>query len=100
MAGLAESLVTRGMICLPFQEDAIISFDTPTITETLEVRPRIRSVTGDPPPGTLVPVMTSSQELKPIMKGAKAPAPSNPDPKPVPTSTIELKPIMKSAKEE
>lgn len=97
-------LITRGYICNPY--DAVVEFTPlvscrePEVRQTLEIRPRLRSmvVEEDDQPG--LPVTTSAQELKPIMKGAASPPPPDPDTRPVPHVVIELRPTIKKAEED
>jgi len=98
----AVCIATRGMICPPHpQEEELISCDAPVLQQALEVRPRVRSVTGQmSPPATTPPVITSTQEIRPSGKMAQAPAPTNPDPKPSQTAVIELRPVIKKVEED
>jgi hypothetical protein len=81
------------------QQDQVISFDTPLIQQTLEVRPKIRNVSGPPAPVLTPPVPVAVTELKPVTK-ANSPAPPDPDPRPTQTAVIELKPVIKDVEEE
>lgn len=101
MAGLAESIATRGVICNPIQQLQIIDQNRPVIQQTLEVRPIIRHVTGSPDPVSVVPPVTKAAiEIKPTVTQAQAPTLPDPDPKPTNTAVIELRPVVKSAEEE
>lgn len=97
-------IITRGLICNP--TDAVVEYSPlvscrePEIRQTLEIRPRLRGLIAEPDPVPTLPVTTSAQEIKPIMKSADAPAPPTPDNKPVPHVTIELRPVIKKAEED
>lgn len=97
-------LITRGFICNPYEAvvefSPLVSCDEPVVRQTLEVRPRVRSMAIEEPAQPTLPVTTSAQEVKPIMKRADAPAPPSPDNKPVPHVTIELRPVIKKAEED
>jgi len=97
---IATALLTRGMICVPCKKaNDLISFLTPEMTATLEVRPQIRGVIGPDDSSVDAPVVTSTQELRPTTN-PQGLAPVLTIHKPENTSAQELKPIIKSVKED
>jgi hypothetical protein len=89
------------MVCPPFQQEQFISCDFPVMQQALEVRPTVRSVSGQiTPPVVAPPVVLSTQEVRPSAKSAKGPAPANPNPKPAQTAALELRPIIKKVEED
>jgi hypothetical protein len=96
----AICIATRGMVCPPYQQDQFISCDAPVMQQALEVRPKVRSVSGSITPTAVAPpVVISTQEVRPSAKLEQGPAPSNPDPKPAQTAALELRPIIKKVEE-
>jgi hypothetical protein len=95
-------LVTRGYVCVPEEAEVmpITSCASPDVQQILEVRPRIRGLVAEVPSSVDTPVTTSTQELKPSMRGVTAPEPPSPDNRPVPHVTIELRPIIKDVEED
>ena len=100
MASGAIAIATRGMIFFCPQEEQLISFDKPSVRQTLEVRPKIRYV-ETPPTGPIThPMTTATIELRPEPVSVEAPAPPADDMKPVPVVAINLRPIIKKIEEE
>ena len=100
MASGAIAIATRGMIFFCPQEEQLISFDTPQVRQTLEVRPRIRYAETPPAGAITAPTMITTLELRPEPKSIVAPAPPADDMKPVPVVAINLRPVIKKIEEE
>lgn len=95
-------LVTKGMVCVPYSAEGgtLLSCDSPSMSGTVEVRPKIRNVSGPTAATITSPVVVAASELKPVLREVDAPSTPDPDPKPSQTGAVELRPVIKKVEED